>query len=133
MYGLPPAGVLGLELLQHFRGRSRLDQDFPTSEIVQNLSVLISSIDCIIRPTSGNYEICNQAKKILQAILAAVLSPDRPDMHVEHLDQGLVDATQSADMDLDNQLWFDNDLDMDFWMNLEDHPLLTWPEITGGT
>ena len=51
---------------------------FPRSEIIQNLSVLISSIESIIRQTNGNYIICNQARKMLQAILDAVLSPPPP-------------------------------------------------------
>lgn len=33
------------------------DIDFPRSEIIQNLSVLISSIECIVRITNGNYGI----------------------------------------------------------------------------
>jgi len=94
------------------------------------LSVLVSSIDCIVRPTNGNYEICGQAKKMLQTILDIVLSADYLNVNPE---TQLVDTTSnpmlSGDV-FDDQMWLNNDLDMDFWMNLADHPLLTWPELT---
>ena len=79
LYGLPPAGVLGLELLQQSCSPSqdaRLSESvFPRAEIIQNLAVLISSMDHIVRPTNGNCDICGQAKKMLQAILNTVLTP----------------------------------------------------------
>ena len=132
LYALPPAGVLALELLQHFRSPSKTNPEFPRSEIVQNLSILISSIDCIVRPKSGNYTICNQAKKMLQAVLDTVLSPDRHDVQIGSRRQlHSEDSGQPADVDLNSDLWFYNDLDMNFWMNLEDHPLLAWPDLGG--
>ena len=145
LYGLPPAGVLALELLHQFSDRGNMtDQAFPRSDIIQKLSVLISSIDCIVRPANGNHAICSQAKKMLQAILDTVLAPSIPPSqlpeHMKNIDgvssQGEVnDADEQtmlpeALMD-NNQMWFDNtNFDLDFWNNLEDHPLLVWPEAT---
>ena len=131
LYGLPPAGVLALELLQHSRNSTRVDRLFPRSEIIQSLSVLISSVDCIVRPTSGNYTICSQAKKMLQAILDTVLLPERHDVQMDYREQVPEHVNQLAGVDLENQMWFDSELDMDFWMSLEDHPLLAWPEPAG--
>ena len=145
LYGLPPAGVLALELLHQFSDRNHTpDPSFPRSDIVQKLSILISSIDCIVRPTNGNYGICGQAKKMLQAILDTVLAPvptpaQAPDPlnglnGVQNQDEVVSTGEQDtmADATLEsNQMWFDNtNFDMDFWNNLEDHPLLTWPEVT---
>ena len=130
LYALPPAGVLALDLLQHFRGPSKTNPDLPRSEIVQNLSILISSIDCIVRPKSGNYTICNQAKRMLQAVLDTVLSPDRRGVQIGSRRQlHSQDLGQPADADPNIDLWFSNDLDMNFWMSLEDHPLLAWPDF----
>lgn len=144
LYGLPPAGVLALELLQQLSDRSRApDLDFPRSDVIQKLSVMISSIECIVVPTNGNYGICSQAKKMLQAILDIVLAPAAVPAHgpesVSNL--GTVQPQEGMDMSKANyptadpspelsQMWFDNtNFDMDFWNNLEDHPLLAWPEV----
>ena len=97
MYGLPPAGLLALELLQQSRLTTPSTPDFPRSEIIQNLSVLVSTIDCVVRPTSGNYDICNQAKKMLQTILDTVLSADRHlPQQQQDPDSQLQDTSQSA-------------------------------------
>lgn len=67
---------------------------------------------------------------MLQTILDIVLSADYLNVNPE---TQLVDTTSnpmlSGDV-FDDQMWLNNDLDMDFWMNLADHPLLTWPELT---
>lgn len=147
LYGLPPAGVLALELLQQFSDRSQTpDLDFPRSDIIQKLSILISSIECIVHPTNGNYRICGQAKKMLQAILDIILAPTpnpapAPDsepvdnVNVVQVQQETFESgtkNPTADTSLEsNQIWFDNtNFDMDFWNNLEDHPLLAWQEVT---
>lgn len=143
LYGLPPAGVLALELLQQLSDRNHTpNPDFPRSEIVQKLSVLISSIECIVHPTNGNYGICGQAKKMLQAILDTVLAPtpipapapepastdDSVQQQNERLDNGMQNSISDATLE-SNQMWFDNtNFDINFWNNLEDHPLLAWPE-----
>ena len=137
--------MLALEVLHQFSDRANLTaQDFPRSEIIQNLSDLISSIDHIVRPTNGNYGICSQAKKMLQAILNTVLAPSVPpiqmpeppnNINLENPQNELNDLGDQAILPetlvQNNQMWFDNsNFDLDFWNNLEDHPLLAWPETT---
>ena len=145
LYGLPPAGVLALELLHQFSDRNHTpDPHFPRSDIIQKLSILISSIDCIVRPTNGNFGICGQAKKMLQAILDTVLAPvplpvqapepmsntNGAQSQDEIVGAGAQDPMADATLESD-QIWFDNtNFDIDFWNNLEDHPLLAWPEVT---
>ena len=127
LHALPPAGVLALELLHHSRNKSLSTSDFPRSEVIQSLCNLISSIDYIIRPTNGNFEICGQAKKMLQTILDTVLSPEQ-----EQTVAGHGESTDSLDVSaidgLEDQSWLNMNLDMDFWTSLEDHPLLAWAE-----
>lgn len=131
LYGLPPAGVLAIELLQHSRDANQTSQKFPESEVIQNLSILISAIKCNVRSTNGNYTICNQARKMLQATLDSVLSPKPTSTIVEGIAPASGFPAAGIGNDLDINMWFDEtNFDMDFWRSLEDHPLLTWPEVT---
>lgn len=114
--------------MHHSRNKIQTTYDFPRPEIIQNLSNLISSIDFIVRPTNGNYVICGQAKKMLQAILDTVLSPENKPSEVEMTEPAAAPDSQIEEA-LDDQMWLSNNLDMDFWTSLEDHPLLAWPEL----
>lgn len=128
MYALPPAGVLALELLHHSRNKQQTTHDFPRSDIIQSLSNLISSIEFVVRPTNGNFVICGQAKKMLQAILDTVLSPEHNQNEYEPAEPTAA-ADTAMEVEFDEQIWLNNNLNMDFWTNLEDHPLLAWPEV----
>lgn len=114
--------------MHHSRNELQADYDFPRSEIVQNLSNPISSIDFIVHPTNGNFVICSQAKKMLQAILDTVLSPEHNQNEIEHAEPAAAPYTVIEEA-LDDHTWLGNNLDMDFWTSLEDHPLLVWPGI----
>ena len=92
------------------------------------MSNLTSSIDFIVHPTNGNFVICGQAKKMLQAILDTVLSPDPNRNDFERPDPAAALEIPMEDA-LNDQVWLSNNLDMDFWTSLEDHPLLSWPEM----
>ena len=116
-----------MELLHHSRYKPQADSDFPRSEIIQSLSNLISAIDFIVRPTNGNFIICGQAKRMLQAILDTVLSPEHKQTEAESAAPAAVPDPLMQEA-LDDQVWLGTNLDMDFWTSLEDHPLLAWPE-----
>lgn len=120
--------MLALELLHHSRNKLQADVDFPRSEIIQSLSNLISAIDFIVRPSNGNFIICGQAKRMLQAILDTVLSPEHKQTEAE-IAAPAAAPDLSMEEALDDQMWLGNNLDMDFWTSLEDHPLLAWPEM----
>ncbi|CRG92817.1 Ribosome biogenesis protein ERB1 [Talaromyces islandicus] len=75
-FGLPSAGILVIELLRqtqktHLQPTKEL---FPRSEVIQNLSILASHIQYIHLPQNGNYEICQQARKVIVYILDHLLS-----------------------------------------------------------
>lgn len=63
-----------------------------------------------------------------QATLDTVLSPEHSQSEVESAGPA---ATQDMLMEeaFDDQMWLNNNLDMDFWTSLEDHPLLAWPDL----
>lgn len=81
---------------------------------------------------------------MLQAILNTVLAPSVPpiqmpeppnNINLENPQNELNDLGDQAILPetlvQNNQMWFDNsNFDLDFWNNLEDHPLLAWPETT---
>ncbi len=132
LYGLPSAGILALELLRRSRIKPKARSvDFPRSEIIQNISNLVSSIDFIVRPTNGNYGICGQAKKMLQAILDTVLSTEHDQLEIEPASEAPKTLDTYMVEGLDDETWLNSNLDLDFWTSLEDHPLLAWPDVTG--
>lgn len=134
LYGLPSAGILALELLHQSRNKPQAGSiDFPRSEVIQKLSNLVSSIDFIVRPTNGNHGICGQAKKMLQAILDTVLSTEHDQPEIDENNEAPKTLDTFMGEGLDDQMWLNTNLDMDFWTSLEDHPLLAWPETTGNS
>lgn len=65
---------------------------------------------------------------MLQAILDTVLSPEHKQTEAENAAPAAPPETLTEEA-LDDQVWLGNNLDMDFWTSLEDHPLLAWPEL----
>ncbi|KAG8525623.1 uncharacterized protein KY384_009267 [Bacidia gigantensis] len=127
-HGIPTAAVLALELLRHSSsGPHQADPNFPRLQIIKDLSVFVSDVSYIMRPAHGNYETCTQARKTLQTILDTVISGA-----IESGDQAVntglgneeADDNGDAPINFNEQDWLNNPFDMDFWTNLEDHPLL---------
>ncbi|OJJ46840.1 hypothetical protein ASPZODRAFT_131731 [Penicilliopsis zonata CBS 506.65] len=79
-FGLPSAGILAIELLRQTQNpRPRPGETpFPRSEVIRNLSILASHMQYLVLPQKGNYEICQQGRKVISHILDLVLAP-RPD------------------------------------------------------
>ena len=140
LYGLPTAGVLALELLQQKQSQLRSEhpprtQAFPSSKIIQELSIFISSLRYVHSPGDGNYALTEQARKTLQRILDKVLSMDNAGTGVpmsdrQHPPTPMSNSNARADDYGSGVLydfsWMDNgQFDADFWMTLPDHPLLS--------
>ena len=66
---------------------------------------------------------------MLQAILDTVLSPEHNQSEYEHAEPAAA-ADAAMEVEFDEQIWLNNNLNMEFWTSLEDHPLLAWPEVT---
>lgn len=72
-YGLPSAGVLAIALLRQSQN-AHADMSFPRSEVIQNLSRFAADLENAIPREAGNYEICQQGRKVILSILDHVLS-----------------------------------------------------------
>lgn len=47
----------------------------PRAEIIRNLSVFLSCLSWVPRPTYGNYQTCKEAEKKLSHILDQIIDP----------------------------------------------------------
>jgi len=73
-YGFPCAGILAIELLKQTKSPYTYRLDLPRSEVIQNLSVFVSSINGI-SSSEPNYNVCMSMQKVTQHILDRILSP----------------------------------------------------------
>lgn len=116
-YGLPPAGCLALELLRHKRQQVTLASGFPRSQVIQDLSVFVSSLKWVYFPGDGMYSLADQARKFLQQILDLILTDSTTS------DPPCVIPTSASESTgvefVDDIPWFGSpSLDADFWLNL---------------
>jgi hypothetical protein len=129
IYGLPSAGVLALELLQQSQARSHASKHFPRSEVIQNLSVFVACLGSMHTEGDGNYQLCLQARRMLQRILDTVLSPQEPATAPNPQTLPTPSGTEFGENGIYDFSWMENaEFDADFWMNLPDHPLLAVSE-----
>lgn len=136
IYGLPSGAVLALDLLLQHQNASGWKRHalFSRSETIQNLSVLTSCLGWIYKEGEGNFDLCSNARRVIQGILDHVLSlpeastsgpldlPDQGSFGSNQMDvgSGMVGEAEAAGLAGD-LLWFDNNsnyFDNDFWMNL---------------
>ncbi|KAH8702479.1 putative C6 transcription factor [Talaromyces proteolyticus] len=73
-YGVPGASMLAIHLLHQNQGSTTFVMPART-EVIRNLTVFVSSLSWITRPTYGNYALCKEAEKRLTAILDEILDP----------------------------------------------------------
>lgn len=115
--------MLALKLLRQSQGLSnrKPSNAFNTSFVIQNLSNLVSALAWAVLPFDGNYEICNQARQVLERILDRVLSsPAQPRSASRDLSKGAKDEASSGDYSWLNQV----SSEPEFWSSLPSHPLL---------
>ena len=88
-YGLPAAGVIGVEMLKQEQTREYTPDILPRSKVIQDLSVFVSAL-ATVSPGEGNYTICDQGRKVLEKILDKILSPQphQPATGIPHNDLG---------------------------------------------
>jgi chromatin structure-remodeling complex subunit RSC3/30 len=110
-YGLPAAGVLALELLEHSQAGLQSLEHLPRSEVIQNLSRLIAYIKPLVPKEDANYILCDQARRAIQRILDQILEP--------------APTVESEIADISEESWLPGaQSESDFWTNLPEHPLL---------
>ncbi|GMG42321.1 unnamed protein product [Aspergillus oryzae var. brunneus] len=69
------ASVLTLELLHQTQEIGPHSVMLPRAEIIRNLSVFLSCLSWVPRPTYGNYQTCKEAEKKLSHILDQIIDP----------------------------------------------------------
>jgi hypothetical protein len=116
-FGLPPAGVLAVELHQYKHRLSTSTPDFAWAQVIQDLSVLVSNLKWMYSPGDGNYQLADQARQSVQQILnAALAEPSTLEPAITPFDGY---TTESM---LDNFFWLNNtEFGTDFWTNLPDN------------
>ncbi|BAE57923.1 unnamed protein product [Aspergillus oryzae RIB40] len=72
---LQVASVLTLELLHQTQEIGPHSVMLPRAEIIRNLSVFLSCLSWVPRPTYGNYQTCKEAEKKLSHILDQIIDP----------------------------------------------------------
>lgn len=117
-YALPTAGVLGLELLNIGQSKERSPLSLHRSEVIQNLSTLLAALKWVVTRLDGFYEICSQARYVLQNILDVVLDPSQSTSRTT-----TNGVRENGNMT--SEEWFDQTRsEPDFWSMLPQHPLL---------
>jgi len=117
--------VLALELLQHTQFRNPLSPELPRSEVIQNLSVFLACLGWMHSPGDGNYQIAQQARRMIQRILDKILSPDPlPAREQSALLNGSENHFYNDAMY--DFSWLDSaDFDADFWTDVSEQQFLS--------
>lgn len=111
-YGVPPAGVLCLELIKQSQSTPS-QRRLPRSEMIQNLSVFTTFLDWI-SPAGGNYQLCQRVKKIISRVLDEVLEGPS---HTQRISTDL-QATYNFELPNDLSGW-QGVGDVNLWDSLE--------------
>ncbi|KAE8452858.1 hypothetical protein EG329_013130 [Mollisiaceae sp. DMI_Dod_QoI] len=115
-FGIPPAGVICVELLKKAAGQSSVD--FSRSDAVQKLTLFIAFLEWI-RPTDGNYALAQRLKKVIQRVLDYVLEARNETSQISNTEIPL-DPMLTAFNEM-------NDLD---WLNTIDWTQGSWMDFT---
>lgn len=111
-YGMPSTGILCSELLKRTRHPRTDGVNFPRSEVVQNLSLLIGFLEWI-KPSAGNYKLCQRMARVIKRVLDQVFDPqnEAPNQPEEQL------QAQSLPLDANTSFWFPEGNDDFDWLN----------------
>ncbi|KAH8585313.1 hypothetical protein B0O99DRAFT_657354 [Bisporella sp. PMI_857] len=125
-YGLPAAGIISLALLSHSASRSIWP--FLRSKMLQDLSVLVAEIrtGAVIEAGEPNFALFNRATKTIQSLLTILLGGELPPKPLETQPE-IVQQHPTLDSVNEWGPWISSDpwdFEIDFWVNLAEHPSL---------
>lgn len=115
-YGMPSIGILCTELLKQVKHPNQVEIKLPVSEIVQNLSLMISFLDWI-RPTAGNYKLCRPLSRVIRRVLDQLFEPVTAEGEV------LSDQDGLQETGFEDSVWPLDSCDDLEWMNSIDWTL----------
>jgi len=72
---MPSIGVLCTELVRQVKHPREVEVKFNISQIVQHLSLMIGFLDWI-KPTAGNYKLCQRMSQVIGRVLEQIFLPD---------------------------------------------------------
>lgn len=108
-YGLPSGSILVTALQEQSATGESFPSSITRSEIIRNLSVLISNLESVARPVDGNYAICRKAAKTFTRLLDDVLDPKPSAITHNSLDIGVMDSPGLGDLgSIDMMEMFEN-------------------------
>lgn len=115
-YGIPPAGVICVELLKKAAGQSSVE--FSLSDAIQKLTLFIAFLEWI-RPTDGNYPLAQRLRKVIRRVLDYVLEARNENTKIPNAevpyDPMLTSFTEMDDLDWLNTIdWTQQGSWMDF-------------------
>ena len=128
-----------LELLRQSRNQLQDNTCFSRSGAVQNLSILISSLEWIVRPGIGNFALCIKARSMLKRSLDRILDPSllnkgEPDgmmtpssdqaMPVPNTDEANAFAVADSSVGWNGEDWLGMSADPGLGKHLQHHILL---------
>ena len=121
-FGVPAAGVLGIELLKQSKYPQQYMLTLPRSEIIQNLCVFVSCLGAV-RRSQGNYTLCARMKKVIKRILDQVLE-QLPVPTFESIPPTVQEAL--AEIDFSSVMGPTDDPDFAQWLNSMDWAKGPW-------
>lgn len=109
-YGMPSTGILCTQLLKQTQYPEQFDPSvkLSRSEVVQNLSLMVGFLEWI-RPSAGNYRLCQRMAKAIKKVLDQVFEPT---IEIESVTGGEADS----DIMQADESWIDELNDWD-WLN----------------
>ena len=106
-----PAGVLCLELLKQWKSPESARLVLSRSETIQNLTLTLAFLDWV-RPTAGNYQLCQRMRSIIGRVLDQILDTPPPSQDAPQDIQPLFDLEIPSDWpdyeELGNLNYFEN-------------------------
>ena len=114
---MPSAAVLATELLRHDQLGTH-DEALPRSEIIQQLSVLVSALEGV-QPDDGNRSTCELGMVAIKKVLDRLLSPKQLIVpQAEASAAGAMETLFPSSNDTEFLSWLNNvDFDADHWLN----------------
>ncbi|CZR65944.1 uncharacterized protein PAC_15844 [Phialocephala subalpina] len=107
-FGMPSTGILCAELLKQIRHpKTASDLNFPSAEVVQNLSYMIGFLEWI-KPEAGNYKLCRHMAQVIKRVLEQAFEPP-PVEEVPAVDRvAELDPSMWDGMGIDDFEWLNN-------------------------
>lgn len=130
-FGLAAAGVVCLALLN--RSFTANDGEFSVSRVIQDLSVLVAEVEAgaLVHVEDPNYALLAGATQTIKSLLDRIMSDDLTRHPAVPAPPDPLSLSPTVNGNDDWSLWESHnlqDFEVDFWLNLAEHPSLLRPD-----